>query len=112
MKHRDLTHHPDRAIVDLDSSNGPEYTPDLDHGSIFRINDFTGQDITVNTPRNLKDGWYMRFEIVTGATETITLSADYTIDAVPIPPFTNTGVLYIVEGRYNASTGKLYLREV
>ena len=110
MKYRDLTNNPTRAIVDLDSTTGPEYTPDLDHGSIFRIDDTV--DVTVNNPSNLKDGWYVRFEIATGTTNTITFGDQYTIDGSAISPVTNANGLYILEGRYNHARGKLLLRTV
>lgn len=110
MKYRDLTNNPTRAIVDLDSSNGPEYTPDLDHGSIFRIDDVV--NVTLNNPYNLKDGWYVRFEIVTGASNTITFGTKYTIDGSAISPVTNSNGLYILEGRYNHAQEKLLLRAV
>ena len=110
MKHRDLTHHPSRAIVDLDSTTGPEYTPDLDHGSIFRIDDTV--NVTLNNPSNLKDGWYVRFEIKTGTSNTITFGTKYTIDGVVISPVTNSNGLYILEGRYSDALEKLLLRVV
>ena len=110
MKYRDLVNNPTRAIVDLDSTNGPVYTPDLDHGSIFRIDDTV--NVTLSTPENLKDGWYVRFEIVTGASNTITFSSVYTINGTAISPVTNADGLYILEGRYSSSLSKLLLRKV
>lgn len=111
MKYRDLTNNPIRAIVDLDSSNGPEYTPDLDHGSIFRVDDTV--NVTLNNPVNLKDGWYVRFEIATGASNTITFGDKYLIDATTIGgTITNSNGLYVLEGRYSADEDKLLLKSI
>jgi len=110
MKYRDLTNNPQRAIVDLDSTTGPEYTPDLDHGSIFRIDDTV--NVTLANPSNLKDGWYVRFEIKTGVTNTITFGTQYTIDGVAISPVTNSNGLYILAGRYSEPLEKLLLKVV
>lgn len=110
MKNRDLVNYPERAIVDLDSSTGPEYTPSLDHGSIFRIDDVV--NVELNEPEHLKDGWYVRFEIVTGVSNTIQFDSVYTINGTSIGVVTNTDGLYIVEGRYSTQFEKLLLRKV
>lgn len=110
MKNRDLVNYPERAIVDLDSSTGPVYTPSLDHGSIFRIDDTV--DIQLQEPEHLKDGWYVRFEIATGVTNTITFDSVYTVNGAALGIVTNTAGLYLLEGRYSARTGKLLLRNV
>lgn len=110
MKHRDLSNNPERAIVDLDSSTGPIYTPDMDHGSIFRIDDTV--NVELKEPANLKDGWYIRVEIATLPTNTVRFNGIYTIDGNAIGIITNTAGLYVVEGRYSAARGKLLLRKV
>lgn len=110
MKHRDLTNNPEQAIVDLDSSTGPEYTPNMDHGSIFRVDDTV--NVTINDTVNLRDGQYIRLEIKTGAANTITFGTQYTIDGSVISPVTNSNGLYILEGRYSTVNEKLLMRIV
>ena len=110
MKHRDLVNNSKRAIVDLDASTGPEYTPDMNQGSIFRIDDTV--DVTINNPSNLRDGLYIRLEIVNGATDSITFGDAFTIDKAAIDPVTNANELYILEGRYSTLTNKLLMRAV
>lgn len=110
MKHRDLNNNPTRAIVDLDDDTGPEYTPDLRNGSIFRIVDTV--DVTVENPDYLRDGLYIRLEIQTGVSNTITFGSKYTVDGVAIDPVTNSNGLYIIEGRYNSALDKLLMKVV
>lgn len=110
MKQRDLVNSAKRAIVDLDSSNGPEYTPNMNQGSIFRIEDST--DITLNNPSNLRDGLYIRLEIVTGTTDGIAFGSAYTIGGSPITSVVNSNGIYIIEGRYSTLTNTLLMREV
>ena len=110
MKNRDLANYSKRAIVDLDSTQGPEYDSDLDHGSIFRVSDTV--DVTLNNPSNLRDGSYIRFEIATGVSNTITFGDVFTIDGAAIDPVTNLNGLYVIEGRYSTVIDKLLMRVV
>ena len=110
MKFRDLVNNAKWAIVDLDSSTGPIYAPDMNQGSIFRIDDTV--DVTINNPANLRDGLYVRFEIVTGATNSITFGTAFTVDGAQLDPVTNTNGIYILEGRYSTLTNKLLMRAV
>ena len=110
MKNRDLVNFSERAIVYLDSSNGPSYEPNLNDGSIFRITDTV--NVTLTNPKNLKDGIYIRLEIVTGTSNTITFGTQYTIYGVAKTPVTNSNGLYILEGRYSLVLEKLLLRVV
>ena len=110
MKYRDLVNHPQRAIVDMDNGTGPEYTPNMMNGSIFRIDDTV--NVTMNNPENLKDGHYVRFEIKTGTSNTITFGSKYTLDGVVISPVTNSNGLYVLEGRYAEYLDIMLLRVV
>ena len=110
MKYRDLINNTQKAIVDLPAATGPAYTPNLDHGSIFRIVDTV--DVTLNNPTYLKDGLYIRIEIATGVTNTITFGSIYTIDGVAMSPVTNSSGLYILEGRYSDYLEKFLMRVV
>lgn len=110
MKHRDLSNYSKKAIVYLDSTQGPEYDSNLANGSIFRINDTT--DVTLNNPTNLRDGSYIRFEIATGITDTITFGSLFTIDGVAMTQVTNLNGLYVLEGRYSTVIDKLLMRIV
>ena len=110
MKHRDLNNYPEKAIVDMDSGTGPEYTPNIMNGSIFRISDTV--NVTMSNPKNLRDGGYIRFEIATGTSNTITFGDQYTIDGTALDPVTNSNGLYILEGRYSLELEKMLLRIV
>lgn len=110
MKYRDLYNAAKQAIVVLDSNNGPEYEIDMAWGSIFRISDTV--DVTLNNPNNLRDGIYIRIEIATGITNTITFGSVFTIDGVAMDPVTNSNGLYIIEGRYSTAVNKLLMRVV
>ncbi len=110
MKYRDLVHNPERAIVVMDSSKGPSYTPNMQNGSIFRITDTV--NVTLVNPKHLKDGMYIRLEISTLPTNTITFGDEYSVNGVALDPVTNSTSLYILEGRNSTVLGKILLRSV
>lgn len=110
MKHQDLVNFPEKAIVVMDASLGPSYEPNMMNGSIFRITETV--NVTMVNPKNSKDGHYIRLEIATGTSNTITFGTKYTIDGLAIDPVTNSNGLYILEGRYSQVRDELLLRVV
>jgi hypothetical protein len=106
MKHRDPSHHPAKNLVKYTTAADGSYTPDLNLVNIFRIT-ATAHNLTIADPTNVRDGQYIRLEVVSAAAKTVNFGTGYHVDGAVIADGTHTGdALVIYEGYYNADTSK------
>ena len=106
MEYRDTEHFPALNIVKYTAASAATYTPDLNIANVFRV-DASGYDTTFGTPKNPRDGQYLRLEIVSAEDMDIEFVTAYQVNGADIAAQTHEdNDLLILEGYYNADTAK------
>lgn len=90
MRHKDLLHHPAKSLVKYTLTEAETYYPDLNDGSIFRI-DASDYAVVIGTPKNPRDGQYMRLEIESAAATAVNFSTAFLVNGAVIADGTHTG---------------------
>lgn len=106
MRHRDPQHHSAKNVVKYTMAEAATYYPDLNIAEVFRI-DATSYGVTVGTPKNPRDGQYLRLEITSAAATIVNFSTAFHVDGAVISDGTHTAdALVIYHGYYNSDTSK------
>lgn len=104
MKHKDFESHPERTVSKLTIAAAGTYYPDLNIASVHRW-DCSSYDTTVGTPKNPRDGQYMRLEFVSAENMDIQFTTAIHVNGAVIADDTHEdNVLLILEGWYNSTT--------
>lgn len=108
MKQKNI-HIPEKTVYKTTLTAGGTVTPDLNGHEVFRIT-ATGYSLVVANPTNIKDGQYMRIEVVSANAKTVNFGTGYHLNGAVIADATHDAdELVIYEGLYNADTSKVNL---
>ena len=104
MKHRDPDHHSAKNLIKYTVAADGTYTPDLNLVNVFRVSSPL-YNLIVGTPKNPRDGQYLRLEVVSANAKTINFSTSYHVNGAVIADAAHdANALLILHGYYNADT--------
>ena len=106
MEHRDQEHFPERNIVKATLAADGSVTPDLNIANVFRYSSPL-YNLAVATPKNPRDGQYLRLEFVSANAKTINFSTVFHVSGAVIADAAHdANALLILSGYYNGTTSK------
>ena len=104
MQHRDPSHFPEKNLIKKTIAADGTYYPELNQVNVFRVSSPL-YNLIMGTPKNPRDGQYLRLEVVSAAAKTINFSTSYHVNGAVIADAAHdANALFILEGYYNADT--------
>lgn len=106
MEYRDTQHFSEKNIIKHTATEATTYYPDLNLANVFRL-DVSLYDTEIGTPKNSRDGAYIRLEIVSAENMDIEFSEVFHFDGDTVGAGTQEDNDFLIaEGFYNADTAK------